>query len=91
MSTQTRHHGRSGSASATKQWLGTTLRNFPWVHLGLGLLGNLMFFVGSVCFFYPEPVKTVGVWLFVVGSFLMLVGSVGQLLVKIERHRTGDG
>lgn len=67
--------------------LGRALREFPWIHLGLGLLGNLLFFVGSVLFFW-EGTKTAGVWLFVLGSLGMLVGSIGQLLVKIEERRS---
>ena len=65
--------------------LGRLLREFPWIHLGLGLLGNLLFFVGSVLFFW-EGTKIAGVWLFVFGSLGMLVGSIGQLLVKIEER-----
>ncbi len=72
-----------------REWLGATLRSFPWVHLALGLLGNTAFFVGSIFFFY-EHLKTAGIWLFVVGSLGMLVGSIGQLLVSVERKRCGD-
>lgn len=28
------------------------ITEFRWVHTGLGLIGNLSFFVGSVCFLY---------------------------------------
>ncbi len=71
------------------QWVGTALRDFPWVHLGLGLSGNTCFLVGSVMFFWPS-VKTLAIWLFVVGSLGMLLGSVGELLVRIEKRRRGD-
>lgn len=73
----------------TDQWIGTALRKFPWAHLGLGILGNTAFFVGSIFFLY-EDLKTAGVWLFIVGSLGMLVGSLGQLLVSVERKRRGD-
>ena len=74
---------------AHRTWVGTALRDFPWVHLGLGLIGNTCFVVGSVLFFWPE-VKTLAIWLFVVGSLGMLLGSVGELLVRIEKRRRGD-
>lgn len=71
------------------QWIGSALRDFPWVHLGLGLFGNTLFFVGSVMFFWSS-VKTLAIWLFVVGSLGMLLGSIGQVLVRIDKHRHGD-
>ncbi|MGK2852835.1 MAG: hypothetical protein ACSLE3_01805 [Microbacteriaceae bacterium] len=37
--------------SVERRWLGAALRDFPWVHLGIGLFGNAMFVVGSVMFF----------------------------------------
>ncbi|MCD1636447.1 YrhK family protein [Martelella mediterranea] len=54
------------------------------MHLSLGLLGNIGFFVGSI-FFLPslEQYKTLGVWLFIVGSFFMLIGALGRLLVDV--------
>lgn len=55
--------------------------DYEWFHTGVGILGNLMFFVGSVLFLF-ESAKTVGVWLFIVGSFGMLIGSVGEAVVK---------
>lgn len=69
--------------------IGTALRDFPWVHLGLGLMGNTLFFVGSVMFFW-EGVKTLAISLFVLGSLGMLLGSVGELLVRVEKRRRGD-
>ena len=62
----------------------TLVQEYGWVHTGLGLLGNVSFFAGSI-FFLPafEPWKTTGVWLFIVGSFLMLIGALGNLLVKV--------
>ncbi len=75
--------------SAERRWIGTALRDFPWVHLGLGLMGNTLFVVGSVLFFW-ESVMTLAIWLFVLGSLGMLLGSVGELLVRVERRRRGD-
>lgn len=76
-------------AGAERRWAGTLLREFPWVHLGLGLFGNTAFVVGSVMFFW-ESVKTLAIWLFVVGSVGMLIGSLGELLVRVEKRRRGD-
>jgi len=68
---------------------GAALHDFPWVHLGLGLGGNTLFFVGSIMFFF-ESVKTLAIWLFVIGSLGMLLASIGELLVRIERRRRGQ-
>lgn len=58
--------------------------DFGWIHLSLGLLGNIAFFVGSVLFLPRyEAWQTTGVWLFIWGSGFMLIGALGQLLVKI--------
>ena len=55
--------------------------DYEWIHLILGMLGNLTFFIGSI-FFLWESWKIAGVWLFIIGSFLMLIGSIGSGLVK---------
>lgn len=66
--------------------LRTLIHEYGWVHRGLGLIGNAAFFAGSILFLPAfEPYKTTGVWLFIVGSFLMLVGSAGNLLVNVLR------
>lgn len=59
---------------------------YQWIHLTLGLIGNVLFFVGSVLFLFEQQLQTLGVWAFVVGSFLMLVGSLGKALVKYARN-----
>ncbi|MGB7817212.1 MAG: YrhK family protein [Ornithinibacter sp.] len=80
--------GDSTAGGVERRWVGTALRDFPWVHLGLGLFGNALFVIGSVMFFW-ESVKTLGIWLFVFGSLGMLLGSVGEFLVRIEKRRHG--
>ena len=64
------------------------VKDFGWIHTSLGLVGNVLFFVGSV-FFLPsfDSYQTLGVWLFIIGSFLMLVGALGELGVKIVESR----
>lgn len=73
-------------ASTTRR-ISRLISDFRWVHTGLGLVGNLSFFVGSVCFLYTDLIKEVGVWLFIIGSFGMLIGSLGEAVVRYERHR----
>lgn len=62
--------------------------DYHWIHLGLGIVGNICFFVGSV-FFLWEATKAAGVWLFIAGSFGMLIGSVGSAIVDAVRHPSG--
>lgn len=71
-----------------KSPLQTLVRDFGWIHTGIGLIGNFTFLVGSV-FFLPsfEAWQTFGVWLFIVGSGLMFVGSAGDLMLKIYEAR----
>lgn len=60
------------------------VQDYSWIHLTLGLIGNILFFVGSVLFLPQfEPYKVFAIWLFIVGSFLMLTGSVGRVLVDL--------
>lgn len=62
----------------------TLVQEFGWVHLSLGLFGNVSFFAGSLLFLPAlEQYKTAGVWLFIVGAFFMTIGTVGRLLVDI--------
>ncbi|TDC68080.1 hypothetical protein E1200_12775 [Actinomadura sp. GC306] len=65
------------------------LGEFPWIHLGIGIFGNLTFVVGSVLFLYAD-LERAGVWLFITGSSGMLVGSLGELLVRVERRVRGE-
>lgn len=80
----------------------TLVQDFGWVHLGIGLTGNLLFAVGSVMFlphlgevdlplFGIVDWKTVGVWLFIVGASFMFIGSLGSLLVSVYSAKSGDG
>ena len=77
----------SPSHTADRRPISAVIHDFPWIHRVLGLIGNAAFFVGSILFFY-EALKTAGIWLFVIGSFFMLVGSAGEFLVRwAERSR----
>ncbi|RIV83894.1 YrhK family protein [Aurantiacibacter zhengii] len=66
----------------------TIVTDFGWIHRSLGLGGNLTFLVGSVLFLPRfEEWKTTGVWLFIVGAALMLVGALGEFLVRLPSVR----
>lgn len=79
----------NSSAQPSRPWIGTFLRDFPWIHLLIGLTGNLLFFVGSIMFF-SDSLETGAIWLFVLGSLGMLMGSLGEIFVRIEKRRTGS-
>lgn len=55
------------------------LRDYRWIHTGIGLLGNGAFLAGSV-FFLWESLKTAGIWLFIIGATGMFIGSLGDAL-----------
>ena len=58
------------------------LEEHRWIHLGVGILGNALFLVGSVLFLW-ETTEAVGVWLFIVGAAAMLAGSIGSAIVRL--------
>lgn len=67
--------------------------DFEWIHIILGITGNTIFFAGSILFFFGA-LETVARGLFTGGSFLMLIGAIGQALVRYvyrrqQRHNTG--
>jgi hypothetical protein len=71
------------------QPLRTLVRDYEWIHVSVGLVGNFCFFVGSVLFLPAlERWKIAGIWLFIVGAFFMLVGALGRALVDLRK--TGD-
>ena len=71
---------------ARRKGLPALLHDFPWVHLGIGLLGNAAFVVGSAMFFFKST-ETAAIWVFVLASAGMLIGSLGELFVRIESRR----
>ena len=81
------------------RFLRTLVHDYGWVHLGIGMIGNVLFLTGSILFL-PDwssvqlavtsnvvAWKTVGTWLFITGSVLMLVGRIGELLVSLYSRR----
>ncbi len=63
---------------------------FPLIHLTVSMLGNTTFAVGSILFFFQSS-KQAGLWLFIIGSFGMLLGSLGEAFVRHERHKRSRG
>lgn len=60
------------------------VRERKWIHVSLGLVGNVSFFVGSILFL-SETLQPIGTWLFIVGSAGMLVDSIGAaILMSLE-------
>jgi hypothetical protein len=62
------------------------IREFPAVHLAIGVIGNIIFFVGSVLFIW-HVTEVLAIWLFIIGSFGMMLGAIGQAFYTYERHR----
>jgi drug/metabolite transporter (DMT)-like permease len=54
--------------------LRSVLNRYRWFFVAEGVVGNLMFFVGSILFLRPST-QQLGVWLFICGSGLMLISS----------------
>ena len=82
-------HSQASTASKREGWarFRRRVREFQWFHLGVGIFGNVAFFIGSICFFYEDAIKTAGIWLFVLGALGMTVDSLGQTIVKFEETR----
>jgi YrhK-like protein len=74
-----------------KSMVKTLVQDYGWIHMAIGAIGNFIFFIGSI-FFLPnfKSMLVVGVWLFIIGSLLMMTGAIGEFFVKIydaEEHR----
>lgn len=66
------------------------LREYEWIHRGIGVVGHTCFFAGSV-FFLWEALKLAGIWLFIVGAGGMLVDRLRSLIVHYARLRERGG
>lgn len=56
-----------------------------WWFVVLGLLGNAMFFIGSICFLF-KSLETISIGFFIFSSGLMLVSSSAQSLSEYSRN-----
>jgi hypothetical protein len=61
-------------------------RDVPWIHMGIALFGNFAFVVGSLFFLSPALTRA-GTWLFVVASWGLLIGVVGEILARYEARQ----
>lgn len=60
------------------------LREYAWIHLAIGVLGHIQFFVGSILFLERfRQLKPVGVWMFIIGSGMMLLARLADVGVKL--------
>ncbi len=68
--------------------LQTLVRDYAYIHMAVGLFGNLLFFLGSILFFKTFGAwYSVAVWMFVTGSAGMLFGSCGQIVKSVYEAR----
>jgi len=66
----------------------TLVGEYGQIHTLVGITGNVLFVVGSVLFFKEfENLYTFGVWMFVLGSFCMLIGTIGTALGRLYERR----
>lgn len=60
--------------------------DFEWIHICIGITGNILFFIGSILFL-NKSLMTIGTYLFITGTFLMLIGSIGNGLVRYLENK----
>lgn len=65
--------------------LATLVWRFPQVHLAIGLVGNILFVVGSVLFMAER--QGAGVACFLTGSVGMLLGALGEAMRVLAKRR----
>lgn len=81
-------HGSESEQIVVQDFLKRLVRDYSWIHLSLGVIGNVSFVVGSFTFLpWFAEYKTIGVWLFIVGASLMLIGALGQLLISVWKNK----
>jgi hypothetical protein len=66
------------------------VHRFRWLHQGIGVLGGLTFFAGSIFFLYHGVWETAGIWLFIIGSAGMFIGNVGSVIVNYRIDKSGN-
>ena len=66
----------------------TLVQDYEHIHTAIGIIGNLLFVVGSVLFYRPfEQYYSLAVSLFLIGSAFMFVGALGNGLRRMWRRR----
>lgn len=76
------HRASQDSNERTKRFFD----RYEWWFVVLGLLGNALFFVGSICFFFKH-LETFAISLFVAGSCFMLVSSTASSLSEYSSNQ----
>jgi len=72
-------------------WLERIVREYRHWHLSVAVVGNVLFLLGSILFFHVFAAwQELAVWMFVVGSALMLVGALGELARATCEKRERD-
>lgn len=61
------------------------VHRFRAIHIGIGVLGNSLFVAGSLMFLSGS--RTTAIWLFIMGSTGMLIGSLGSAAIEYRNHR----
>ncbi|NYI41553.1 YrhK family protein [Demequina lutea] len=66
----------------------TLVQDYEHIHTAIGIMGNLLFVVGSVLFYKAfDQYHMLAVSLFVVGSVFMSVGAIGSGLRRLFQRR----
>jgi hypothetical protein len=60
--------------------------DLPWVHMVIGLVGNLFFVLGSIMFLSPTWTR-LGTWFFIIASWGLLIGVLGEIATRYESRR----
>ena len=60
-------------------------QRYGWLIMLGGILGNLCFLIGSICFLF-DATTPAGIWLFIIGSAGMLLESVRNAIVSGQNH-----
>lgn len=61
----------------------TFVRDYEWIHIGIGILGNGLFVLGSLLFL--ADVRSAAIAVYIGASIGMLIGSVGSAIVSYKR------
>ncbi len=70
----------------------TLVTDYQYIHLGIGIIGNSLFVIGSILFFDQfKSLHHLAVWLFTLGSAGMLAGALGKAAKDVyEAERDGS-
>jgi cation transport ATPase len=77
----------ASSSGASRHQQKRFFDRYEWWFVVLGLIGNCLFFVGSVCFLW-NSLETFGVVQFIAGSCFMLVSSAAAAVSEYHRSKT---